>query len=575
MEEDRQDAIDVLGKLTVVKEPVCMEIRLSKPWPGARTIHGDAEDGETWVIATATPELDAKGNVKSITGALTNISMQKWAARYQQRRSEEAQSAKRAQEKFIDMVSHEMRNPLSAIIQSADSILGAELPEASKELVFEAADTITLCAQHQKRIIDDILTLSRLDSNLILVTPIESDPIAVVSGVLKMFALEMESSSIQLETFIGQGYETLDLERVTLDPSRLIQVLVNLVGNALKFTRTEKEPRKIIVRIDASLGKPSEPSSGFTYLRSGISQQDPTTDAVWGSGEPVYLQFIVEDTGKGLTDDEKALLFQRYTQANPKTHVEYGGSGLGLFISRELTEKQGGAIGVASNAGVGSMFAFYIKARRVSPSTPPLQLTTDGDFFRSKQANGASVERRSTRTLPATAPTTAAEKSRPMYCLVVEDNVVNQRVLMKGLRRHGWHVDVAHHGAEALTYLLASRFARHAGATTDLHERCVVLMDLEMPVMDGLTCVREIRRLEAQVELRHVPVIAVTANARAEQISEARAAGMVSRCFVFQGWSPEGRTGWQRADDEQDDVVSKPFRIIDLLPKMAKQLNTL
>jgi len=207
-----------------------------------------------------------------------------------------------------------------------------------------------------------------------------------------------------------------------------------------------------------------------------------------------------------------------------------------LFISRELTELQGGEIGVASEAGKGSTFAFYVKARRSSAPQDSTEHQLPQTFTRhnateSKPKAAAPKARdfaASVEKLPARPqPDKAKVKERDLKVLIVEDNLVNQRVLMKQLRNIGFVVHVANHGGEALEKLQQSRFWHQPVA--DAIELSVVLMDQEMPVMDGLQCTKRIREWQKDGKLvRHVPIIAVTANARAEQIAQLLAAGMVS-----------------------------------------------
>lgn len=235
----------------------------------------------------------------------------------------------------------------------------------------DSAQTITLCAQHQKRIVDDILTLSKLDSQLLLVTPVDAQPVTVAERALKMHEGELQTADIQLKFVVDKSYKTLGIDWVRFDPSRVLQVLINLTTNAIKFTTMESK-RTITVTIAASKEKPSNLVKRIVnYFPTRRKNSDLMQDKEWGDGEEVYIHFAVQDTGRGLNDEEKKMLFLRFSQASPRTHVQYGGSGLGLFISRELTELQGGEIGVASEAGVGSTFAFYVMAKRSTAPTKP------------------------------------------------------------------------------------------------------------------------------------------------------------------------------------------------------------
>ncbi|KAJ9616637.1 hypothetical protein H2200_000356 [Cladophialophora chaetospira] len=559
--EDDQYKVQEMWKTMLEKRcAISLEFRFKTPW---RDRLGNK--GHTWVLTSASPERDEDGRIRQIFGSMTNISSQKFAEKLQTRRMEEAVEMKRQQERYIDTTSHEMRNPLSAILQCADSITGSlsEMRDANSltkpqldilELTIDSAQTITLCAQHQKRIVDDVLTLSKLDSAMMTVTPVDTQPMAVVHKVLKMFDAEFKTADIKTELRIDQSFSnTLRVDWVRLDPHRLSQVLINLMTNAIKFTTTQ-EKRLVRVHVGASEEKPSQEDKwGLTYIPSRASKvKDVTAAAEWGLGKTLYLHFAVQDTGRGLDELEKKQLFQRFSQASPRTHVTYGGSGLGLFISRELVEMQGGEVGVASESGKGSIFAFYVKARRTQNnnstskdgsaiSTPPgrkSSITTSPTGLRTQLLSSPKANSSST-------PARAADKftpSDPLHVLIVEDNLINQKVLAAQLRKIGCTVHVANHGGEAIEHIRESKFYRDQ--VTDGVDIDIVLMDLEMPVMDGQTCARTLREMQNSGELvAHIPVIAVTANARAEQIEMTLKSGI-------------------------DDVVSKPFRLPELVPKM-------
>lgn len=239
--------------------------------------------------------------------------------------------------------------------------------------------------------------------------------------------------------------------------------------------------------------------------------------------------------------------------------MQYGGSGLGLFISRQLTELQGGEIGVASEEGRGSTFAFYVKARKTDESRDESESTRkrvswevqiNTDIVEDSLAHLSGREKSSSSLVESSESlgrTISESSPSSWHILVVEDNLVNQRILAQQLRKLGATVYVANHGAEALSTIQETNHFK--GREEDGKELSVILMDLEMPVMDGLTCVRKIREMEAQGLIKgHIPIIAVTANTRDEQIVLARDSGM-------------------------DDVMPKPFRIVQIKGKIEKLLQ--
>ena len=285
----------------------------------------------------------------------------------------------------------------------------------------------------------------------------------------------------------------------------------------------------------------------------------------------------MQDTGRGLTKEEKRRLFGRFSQATPRTHAQYGGSGLGLFISRQLTELHGGQIGVGSEAGVGSNFAFYIRCRRttgppnmpklhreLTPTATPVQMLKDRLPIRvASMAPDNSVP----------SPTRKDIDWKHIHILIVEDNVVNQKVLSRQLAKLGCNVTIAEHGGYALAHIEKTQFWHGCEQTGNI--LTIVLMDLEMPVMDGLTCVKAIRELEQQGKIiKHIPVIAVTANVRSELVAVAKASGMVSHhVYSDRSFVCITRVWTELTPLLQDDMVSKPFRIPELMAKMSEVLN--
>ena len=496
------------------------------------------------------------------------------------------------------MTSHEIRNPLSAIFQSADSIvsslsrhvvgcgsdqrrpsghkrLGTAAPSATSTQIednmkdaIDAAQTIILCAQHQKRIVDDVLVLSKADANLLEVSPVSVRLRFLLETSLRMFAAELAANETEMDLCTEESYEQLGIDWVKLDPNRLLQILINLCTNAIKFT-TSGTVRRVSVVIGASLERPTGSRYHIRWLSCEKGRiTDPTTRPEWGDGEQVYLSFAVQDTGQGINAEEMTLLFQRFQQANPRTHSQYGGSGLGLFISRLLTHLQGGEIGFTSTSGKGSTFAFYVRVRRCSEppghdadSTAGSAQTPPGGVISIRNMSGGD------KSLPG---------RMSLNILVVEDNIVNQKVLCRQLQGIGWIVHVADNGQEALDFIKTTRIWRgneKTGVPLD-----VILMDigmgflarawvlltspLEMPVMNGIAATREIRRLQAETAIvLHIPIVAATANARLEQVAVALESGMVRLSVPVQVIQAD-------VFFIQDDVVSKPFRILELVAKL-------
>ncbi|KAH0150125.1 putative histidine kinase-like protein M3YPp, partial [Aureobasidium melanogenum] len=260
-----------------------------------------------------------------------------------------------------------------------------------------------------------------------------------------------------------------------------------------------------------------------------------------------------------------AHLFNRFQQASPKTSIKYGGTGLGLYISHTLTEKQNGSVGVSSQPGKGSTFAFYVKSRQLAnpptpSSEPTLQLTQELVLRQLDNTQALkviedtavlkdpeAVDQQKVVPSPKIPQEQTALPEVAYHVLLVEDNLINQAILKKQLTRAGCIVYVANHGLEALETLRRADVWEEAAGSG--HQLDIVLMDLEMPVMDGLSASREIRSLEKSGKLtRHVEIIAITANVRKGQVDLALDAGI-------------------------DAIMAKPFSVSDLLETIKTRLG--
>ncbi|KAG9848601.1 putative histidine kinase-like protein M3YPp, partial [Aureobasidium melanogenum] len=527
------------------------------------------------VLISAVPYME-DGEIKSIMACMTEVSRLKWAEAWQARAAQEAEEAKRQQSEFTDAISHEVRNPLTAMLQLANSIYGSledykEKENSAEEYLhiiqenIEAAKTIIFCASHQKKVLDDVLILSKMDFMLLTLSPSPSQPLDLINNAVNMLQANISAADIEMKVEAHESIPELEISWVMCDPLRVTQILINLLSNAIKFTRLERH-RRVTLRYGASLEEPRHSfKEGLAWASMKKEHEDVTLGEEWGDGKQIYLSFCVTDTGPGMTEEERAHLFNRFQQASPKTSIKYGGTGLGLYISHTLTEKQNGSVGVSSQPGKGSTFAFYVKARQLSspptPSSEPTLQSTQELVLRQLDNTQAlkvvkdiavikdpeAVEQQKVVSSPQIPQEQTALPEVAYHVLLVEDNLINQAILKKQLTRAGCIVYVANHGLEALeTLRRADVWEEAAGAG---HKLDIVLMDLEMPVMDGYSASREIRSLEKSGKLtRHVEIIAITANVRKGQVDCALDAGI-------------------------DAIMAKPFSVSDLLETIKTRLG--
>lgn len=565
-----------------------------------------------WVQLSGFPDIDLEGRVRKVMGDVTEISELKWSELRQKRLKERL-------EQFIDHTNHELRNPLSAIDHAADDIFQTTistladsadgLTPAIRELLNDVAENSKSIAQSvraQKRIIDDVLQASRLDSNLVGLLPAVADPEAQLRAALKMCSFDSDHNCVDMKFAVADSYRRHATSALIFDASRFSQACLNLLLNAIKFSATEPI-KSVTVTLEATDREPqANETFGVAYLKPpppgpvndrGRKQLE-LEENQWGDGASVYLCVTIADTGRGINEEEQKNLFTRYGQASPRTYNMYGGSGLGLFISRNLVERQGGRIGLRSAMGRGSTFSFYIRARRATGLLERAMALGDsadweprlsGDAARllrkrkavdedgaaanggpvggdissgvrgcTLAAAGESAPARGVRlalafaekldgqeaAIPVSVAPRMPRAPQSLTVMVVEDNEINQRLMAKGLRKMGCKVVVAKHGVEALELLRGTRWHKPAvaaaigavGAKKPPAELTCMLLDWEMPVMDGLECVREIRGMEARGEMvGHLPVLGLTANARPAQLVKATEAGMVGFLFLVHG----------------------------------------
>ncbi|MDP2321564.1 MAG: ATP-binding protein [Acidobacteriota bacterium] len=372
-----------------------------------------------------------------------------------------AEAANRAKSVFLATMSHDIRTPMNGVIGAIGLLLDGELTPRQHELATIArssADALLI-------LINDILDISKIEAGKMPIEQASFDLLRMLEEMGRIFAERAKKRQIALVL----RYAPDARRRFVGDAGRIRQILVNLVGNAIKFT----ERGHVLIGVEEDRSTPNEHAA--------------------------MLRVTIEDTGIGIAPEAVTRLFERFAQADASTTRRFGGTGLGLAICKRLVELMGGQIGVTSRIGEGSMFWFTLR----------LQVDVSGLGARTAVPNAASAP--------------IAPPARPRFrgrVLVADDSATNQRVAQLALEGIGCSVELAGNGAEALSLLQQRDY--------DL-----VFMDCEMPDVDGFEATREIRALEARLARegpspshRHVPVIAMTAKVLAGDRERCLAAGM-------------------------------------------------
>jgi signal transduction histidine kinase/ActR/RegA family two-component response regulator len=376
---------------------------------------------------------------------------------------EKALEASRLKSSFLANMSHELRTPMNAVVGLTDLLI----KDAPSPTQLEALETIRSSSEALLTLLDDLLDLSKIESGAMTFEALPTSVAQLADDVRKLFLARAQARGIGLRVELGEGTPPA----VLVDPTRLRQVLVNLVGNAVKFTQAGE----VVIAVS------------------------------WTDGR---LVVSVKDSGIGISPEQRERIFQPFVQADASTTRRFGGTGLGLTIVQRLVDAQGGRVGVESVEGRGSTFTVTLPA----PSSRD----------RAKVSSGRLA------SIPA-----APSGLSTLRVLVAEDNPINEKVARKLLEHLGVQAVIAHNGREAVEAVERAPFD-------------VVLMDIQMPEVDGLEATRLVKgKFGARVR-----VVAMTANAMPEDKALAKAAGC-------------------------DDFLAKPVRLDDLERVLSRALSQL
>ncbi|MEP7242335.1 MAG: PAS domain-containing protein [Gammaproteobacteria bacterium] len=399
-----------------------------------------------WFRLRGTPSVASDGQVQRVSGSMHDVTEAREARDALIRASEAAQAANQAKSAFLANVSHEIRTPMNGIIGMTTLLLDTPLDDTQREF----ADTIRASADSLLNVINDILDFSKIEAGKLDIEFVEMDLAQCIRDVGTSMSFQAEAKGLQLAVNVHPEVPV----RAVGDGQRIRQCLINLLGNAIKFTPTGQ------VSVEVSV----------VSVRDGVA----------------LTRFEVRDSGIGIAPETVKSLFQPFVQADSSTTRHFGGTGLGLSIVRRLVEMMGGEVGAASELGKGSRFWFCLPLKKVEGS--------------------AASDARGT---PSRVELTRRYSGR---VLLVEDNPVNQKVASRFLQRLGCEVTLVENGVDCLK--------EWEGGEFDL-----VLMDVQMPLMDGYTATRRIRELEQRGRPRTC-IFALTANAMTGELEKCLECGM-------------------------------------------------
>lgn len=444
----------------VLEQTAIPSVKKNGTWTGESAVFGHF-GREIPVMQTLIAHPDSDGEIHQISTIMQDISNQKELEFNLVKTREKAQEASKLKSQFLANVSHEIRTPMNGIIGNATLLKDTDLTNDQKEML----EIIETCGGSLLSILNDVLDLSKVESNKLSFEKVDFDLKQAVVDVVKLFKLNAENKNVSLVHNVDE-FERLYYQG---DPTRIKQIITNFTSNALKFTDKGE------VRINVEI------SNSKTDIHD--------------------IKIAVTDSGVGLTEEQQVNIFKAFTQADSSTTRKFGGTGLGLTISKKLANLMSGDISVESQVGQGSTFFLNI----------PLRVCSEEGIEKIAKSNIAEVD------------WSHFNESYPHKILVAEDNLVNQKLAISFFKKLGYDIELANDGLDAVKKCLENEYS-------------LVFMDMHMPKLDGINATIEIHKLLSH---KAPTIIALSANVLPEDKKRCIDAGMV-------------------------DFLSKPFKVDDL-----------
>ncbi|MBN8694514.1 MAG: PAS domain S-box protein [Bacteroidetes bacterium] len=433
--------------------------------PNAHELELNCKDGnKKWVMVSGAPIYDFNKQYIGSIGIYLDITQRKKYEKLLKEAQQKSESSMRSKEIFLANMSHEIRTPMNAILGMSDLLSEANLNIKERSYL----NAIKSSSENLLVILNDILDFSKIDSGKM---ELEAHPFSF-NELINNLIIQFEYKITEKNLFLNKEIDNKINFNFNSDSTRLSQILINLLSNAIKFT-----------------------TEGNVTLKCKLVEEDTKSQ---------LIQFSVEDTGIGIDETKLDTIFDSFIQEDSSINRKFGGSGLGLTISKQLVKLFGGEIHVKSKKGVGSIFTFSIRLQKFGE----LESNSLGKFNKNPQNYLHFTNTK---------------------ILLVEDNQMNQLIATTILEKHNLSVTKAFNGQEAIDLIDTDNFD-------------VILMDIQMPVLDGIEATRILRSKKVSI-----PIIALTANAIEGDKEKYLSAGM-------------------------NDYISKPFNKVDLLHKIARQL---